>query len=96
MRTRLMEGWIGSFIPRSWRMSFRKALLFIAKTPPATSFSKIMIQSISARRPPLGLKSMDSRFFHGQLSFQILIPLSTCGITSKKGWESMREHLQGF
>ena len=96
MHARLMEGWMGSFIPRSWRMSFRKALLFMAKTPLVSSFSKIMTQSISARGLLLGLKCMDSRFFHGQVSLQIIILLSTCGITSKKGWESMREHLQGF
>ena len=96
MYARLMEGWMGSFIPRSWRMSFRKALLFMAKTPLASFFSKIITQSRSERGLLLGLKSMDSRCFHGQLSLQIIIPLSTCGIISKKGWESMREHLQGF
>ena len=67
----------GELYTRSWRR-FRKALLFIAKTPPASSCSKKMTQSVSARESPLGLKSMDSTFFHGQLSLQILIPSSIC------------------
>ena len=80
-----IDGWMGSFILRFWRMSFRKALHFMAKTSLVSSFSKTMIQSISARGPLLNLKSMDLRFFHCQLSLKILIPLSICGITSKKG-----------
>ena len=62
----------------------QESLAFYDKALSALSFSKIIIQSISVRGPLFGLKSMDSRFFYGQLSLQILIPLSTCGI-SKKG-----------
>ena len=71
-------------------------MLSMTKTPLASLFSQTINQSTSPRGPPLGLMSMDSILFHGKLSLQTLLPLSTYRITSMKGWESIREHLQGF
>src|SRR4051812_9451121 len=68
MAARLMERWMGSFTPRSCRMNSRKALPTMAKTTPVSSFSKTMTLNTSARRPPLGLKTMDLKSYHGQHS----------------------------
>ena len=57
----------------------QESLAFYGKDP-----SSIIFQQDNDPKHK-SLKSMDSRFFHGQLSLHILIPLSTCGITSKKG-----------
>ena len=62
---------------------------------PPSSSSRTMALSTNPRRPPLGLKTMDSRSYHDLHNLLTSIPLNSCGITSRGSWRSMGEHMQG-
>jgi hypothetical protein len=68
----------------------QQSLQHYGKDTKMWSFSKIMTPNTRARRPPIGLMTVDWRLWCGLLNLLILIQLNTFGITSRKGWQSMK------
>ena len=61
----------------------QESLAFHDKDPPASSSNRTMTPNTSATKPLLGFKTMGSKFYHGLLNLQTLIPLNTCGLISR-------------
>src|SRR5882762_6731356 len=92
----LMGGWMETYISGFWMKNSKKVSSFTTKPRMTLSFNKIMTPSTHAKRPPPGSKTIIMKSYHGLHSLQILILLNICGVTSRKGWQIMRFHLEEF
>ena len=75
---------------------FQESIKFYHKTKDDIIFQQDNDPKHTCKTPPPGSKTIIMKSYHGLHSLQILMLLNICGVTSRKGWQIMRFHLEEF